>query len=176
MGASLAQACGLPVMALAIGLGGPAFAADPLEGICAASELKLFACVLKTRDQVGFCLGKADQKTRFVVRSANGKQAASMAHNLRAATIGDNAHGDIVTLQAETPEGSVAIYVDFIADDQEAPVLVTTFAKQETKEPCATPDFEADPLETEGTPRAGLLGLVDNHIARPLKPVPDWPN
>ena len=169
----------LPGLVLASGLAGVAHAADPLVGICRPDDLTLFACVLKTHDQVGFCLNKADLKTRFVVRTASGSQAASPANDLRAATIGGNAHGDIVTVHAETAEGSVAIYVDFIADDLEAPVLVTDFAKQERKEPCATPDFDTEtvPVFIRGAQRVvRLVDLVGSGIAKPLTPVPEWPN
>ncbi len=155
-----------------------AHAAEP-GGVCAAGELTLFACTLKTRNAVGFCLDKQSLKTRFSLRAADGRQAAANARNLRAATLGGNAQGDIVTLQADTPDGTVAIYVDFIPDDLEAPVLVTVLGKRERKELCATPDVQTEQavLTVKGVQRQVRLGnLVESGLAEALHPVPEWPN
>ncbi len=169
---------GLPFLLLASVLAGQARAQDASGGLCSADEVKLFACVLKTRQQVGFCLGKSDLKMRLVVLSGE-TQASSPVRNLREAPIGSNAHGDIITLRGSTKDGPVALYVDFLPDDLVPPVLVMESGKQEIKEPCASASFESESTEVSvgGVRRvARLPGLVEIGIAKPLTPAPEWPD
>ena len=97
----------------------------------------MFACMLKSRQQVGFCLSKADLSMRLVVLAGE-TQASSPIHNLREAPVGSNAQGGTIALRGSTKDGPVALYVDFVADDLVPPVLVMESGKQEIREPCAS--------------------------------------
>lgn len=177
MAAARAWRTGLPALVLASILAANARAEDTLAGVCTPDELTMFACVLKSRQQVGFCLSKAQLKMRLVVR-ADASQASSPMRGLREAAIGGNAHGDIIALRGNTEDGSVALYVDFIPDDLVAPVLIMESGKQEIKEPCASAGFKTDNAEVSvgGIMRvARLVGLVDIGVAKPMTPAPDWP-
>ena len=165
-------------VALACCLAANASAQQALADICTPGEVKLFACVLKTGPQIGFCLGKADLKMRFVVRAGD-TQASSPVRDLHEATIGGNAQGDVITLQGDTKDGPVALYVDFIADDVLPPVLVQGAGAKQIKEPCASMAFETDHAEvgTGSTKHeAGLSSLHDIGVARVLTPAPNWPD
>ena len=169
---------GLPVLMLVCALAAQARAQDALASLCTVVEVKMFACMLKSRQQVGFCLNKADLSMRLVVLSGE-TQASSPVRNLREATIGGNAHGDIITLRGSTKDGHVALYVDFVADDLVAPVLVMESGKQEIREPCASASFESETGEVSvgGSRRvARLSGLAEIGVAKPLTPVPEWPD
>ena len=163
---------------LASALATRAYAEDTLAKICTADDVKVFACVLKDRQQVGFCLGKSDLKMRLVVRAGE-SQASSPVTGLREATLGGNAHGDIITLQGDTSGGPVALYVDFIADDVLPPVLVQGVGKREIREPCASATFETEHAEVgSGNAKYAvrLLGLREIGLAKSLTPVPEWPD
>ncbi len=155
-----------------------AHAQETLAGLCTPAETEVFACVLKSRQEVGFCLGRSDLKMRLAV-SGGESQASSPLRNLREATIGSNAHGDIVTLQGTAKDGPVALYVDFIADDLLAPVLVLNSGKQEIKESCASAAFvsKSEVVSVGGAMRVvRLAALAELGIAKPLTPAPDWPD
>ena len=169
---------GLLTLVLASALAKHAYAEDSLAKICTADEVKVFACVLKSRQQVGFCLGKTDLKMRLVVRAGE-SQASSPVTGLREATLGGNAHGDIITLQGDTSSGPVALYVDFITDDVLPPVLVQGTGKQQIKEPCASATFETEHAEIgSGNAKHAvrLSGLREIGVAKSLTPVPEWPD
>ncbi len=176
--ARVLRAALVPGMALACCLAAKASAQETSTGICTPGEVKLFACVLKSNQQVGFCLGKTDLKMRFVVRAGD-TLASSPVRDLHEATIGGNAQGDVITLQGDTKDGPVALYVDFIADDVLPPVLVQGAGTKQIKEPCASMAFETDHAEvgTGSTKHeARLSSLHDIGVARLLTPVPNWPD
>ena len=169
---------GLTGLVLAAALAAQARAQQAPAGLCTADEVRLFGCMLKSRQQVGLCLARPDLKMRLVVRSGE-SNASSPLRNLREAAVGGTTRGDVVALRGNTDDGPVTLFVDFIAEDQVPPVLVMESGKQEIREVCASAAFEADRAAVTGhggSRVAGLADLAEIGAAKPLTPAPDWPD